>query len=182
MFYVRETKPNVFVPQDPNEPLSVSQNGEPVVVHPPAVWKTWTKTQQEEVGLFEYEPFKPLPGKVAHGNRRFQRVNGVIKEAYDAVSDVVPEFISRRQLLIALWRLNFITQQEALAAAQTGAVPVNLQVEFDKLEEPQRTSACISFAAMANCYRNDPLLATIAASKGFSNEQMDSWFRMAAEL
>ncbi|MFN7634739.1 MAG: hypothetical protein ACK5PI_08500, partial [Acetobacteraceae bacterium] len=49
------------------------------------------------------------------------------------VAPPVPEVISQRQLLIALAAAGFISAEEALAAARTGAVPAAIAGLFDLL-------------------------------------------------
>ncbi len=182
MPYVIETQPNVFVPLEPTDNFVVENNGEPNVIHPPDVWQSWTQAKQEEMGIFSYLPFTPLSGMRPTGNRRFQRVSGVVREAFDTVRDTIPEYISRTQLFIALWRLDIITQEESLAAAQFGTVPEFIRVEFDKLNEPERTTAYIKFAAEQNIHRDHVLIKLVAQAKGFSDSQVDDWFIWAKTL
>jgi hypothetical protein len=62
------------------------ENGDSVNGYPPNVWQSWSQAKQEEEGIFSYIPFTPLPGmKSAGTNRRFQRVNDVVREAFDVI-------------------------------------------------------------------------------------------------
>lgn len=78
MPYVRETSPNIFVQILPTETVEG---------YPPTVWQSWPQAQQEAMGIFAYVPFMPLPGMHSAGtNQRFQRINGVVREAFDVVA------------------------------------------------------------------------------------------------
>jgi len=92
----------------------------------------------------------------------------------------VPRVISRRQLLIALAAAGFISAEEALAAAQTGAVPAAIAGIFDLLPAEQALVARITWATMTEVYRGDPLIGAIVAAGVATSEQVDGLFRMAA--
>ena len=92
----------------------------------------------------------------------------------------VPNVISRRQLMIALAAAGFISAEEALAAAQTGAVPAAIVGIFDRLPAEQALAARITWAAMTEVYREDPLIGAIVAAGVATAEQEDGLFRMAA--
>jgi hypothetical protein len=91
-----------------------------------------------------------------------------------------PNVISRRQLLIALAAAGFISAEEALAAAQTGAVPTAIAGIFDRLPAEQALAARITWATMTEVYREDPLIGGIVAAGVASAEQVDEVFRVAA--
>ncbi len=92
----------------------------------------------------------------------------------------VPRVISRRQLLIALAAAGFISAEEALAAAQTGAVPAATARIFDRLPAEQALAAWITWATMTEVDRGDPLIGAIVAAGVATSEQVDELFRMAA--
>lgn len=94
----------------------------------------------------------------------------------------VPNAISRRQLLIALAAAGFISAEEALAAAQTGAVPAAIAGIFDLLPAEQALAARITWATMTEVYREDPLITAIVAAGVATSEQVDELFRVAAEM
>jgi hypothetical protein len=93
---------------------------------------------------------------------------------------LAPDVISRRQLLIALAATGFTTAEEALAAAQTGAVPTAIAAIFDLLRAEQAPAARITWATMTEVYREDPLMAAIVVAGVASTEQEDELFRVAA--
>jgi hypothetical protein len=92
----------------------------------------------------------------------------------------VPRVITRRQLLIALAASGVVSAEEALAAAQTGAVPAAIAGIFDLLPAGQALAARITWATMTEVYREDPLIAAIVAAGVATREQVDALFRMAA--
>jgi hypothetical protein len=94
----------------------------------------------------------------------------------------VPDVISRRQLLIAVAAAGFISAEEALAAAQTGAVPTAIAGIFDLLPAGQALAARITWATMTEVYREDPLIHAITAAGVATAEQVDALFRAAARV
>jgi hypothetical protein len=92
----------------------------------------------------------------------------------------VPGVITRRQLLIALAAAGFISAEEALAAAQAGAVPAAIAGIFDLLPAGQALAARITWATMTEVYREDPLIGAIVAAGVATAEQVDALFRAAA--
>lgn len=94
----------------------------------------------------------------------------------------LPDVISRRQLLIALAAAGFISAEEALAAAQTGAVPAAIGAIFGLLPAEQALAARITWATMTEVYREDPLIGAIVAAGVASAEQVDELFCAAASV
>jgi len=94
----------------------------------------------------------------------------------------VPASITRRQLLLQLALSGMITGPEALAAAQTGAVPAAVQAVFDQLGPADKLAAEITWATMSVADRGHPLVAALAATRAMTDEQIDDFFRAAAQL
>ena len=89
--------------------------------------------------------------------------------------------LTRRQVFIALHRLDLISASEAVAAAATGVVPAALEPLFAALPEPDQTDARVTFAAFQMAYRLDPMTAMIAASANLSAAEIDAiWTRIAS--
>lgn len=180
--FVRETAPNTFVELDETKSIIVHSGGFPDVQHPPQVWLSWTTEQKEEAGIYRPSPFIPPNGYVAVGAASYSRVNGVVVQTFDVEPSPVPLEITRRQLLLALFAANFITSQEAVAAAQSGAVPSFIAAYFNAMQEPEKTLAIVTWASMSVCVRTDPLLGMLAASSGLTEGQLDDYFRYASTL
>jgi len=106
--------------------------------------------------------------------------DGAVFRPPEPAPEPVPGVISRRQLLIALAAAGFISAEEALAAAQTGAVPTAIAEIFDRLPAEQVLAARITWATMTAVYRGDPLIGAIVAAGVASAEQVDELFRGAA--
>ncbi len=106
--------------------------------------------------------------------------DGVSFQPPEPAPEPVPRVTSRRQLLIALAAAGFISAEEALAAAQTGAVPAATARIFDRLPAEQALAARITWATMTEVYRGDPLIGALVAAGVATSEQVDAVFRVAA--
>lgn len=109
-------------------------------------------------------------------------VTGSVYSAPPTQPAPVPASISRRQLLLGLTGLSLITGEEALAAAQTGAVPAAIDVFFGNLPPDQELAARITWASMSICEREHPLVAALAAANNLSTEDIDDAFRAWSQL
>lgn len=87
----------------------------------------------------------------------FGVVEGPEKPAMDPRAMMTP--LSRRQMFIALADLDIITDEEAISAAATGAIPPSVQPAFDSLPTARkRTAAKITFATFSQAFRTDNLV------------------------
>lgn len=84
--------------------------------------------------------------------------------------------MSRRQLLIGLADMGWITEVEAVAAAGTGAVPAAVEAAITALDPEQQLRARITWAAMSEAQRLDPLVALLAAAQGVGDAEVDAFF------
>jgi hypothetical protein len=110
-------------------------------------------------------------------------VDGVYSPPFEeAEPPPVPASITRRQMLLQLVLSGMITGQEALAAAQTGAVPAAVQAVFDQLDPADKLAAEITWATMSEADRAHPLVAALAATQAMSEADIDDFFRAAALL
>ncbi len=95
----------------------------------------------------------------------------------------VPRTITSRQLLLGLMANDFITEQEALDAARTGAVPASIQRAFDALPtSAERVAAAITWAKMGVVERSHPLVASLAAANKMTDAQVDAFFVACAAI
>lgn len=74
------------------------------------------------------------------------------------------------------------TEDEALAAARTGAVPAAVESVFASLPAGQQFQARLAWAAMYEVDRSSPLLVAVAAAQGMDGAAMDQFFRDASRL
>jgi len=102
--------------------------------------------------------------------------------ATQSSSSSVPYVVSRRQFILALYSVGFITAAEAIAAAKTGEVPAAISALFALLPLDQAVSAQVTWASMTEVQRNHPLIEAAISSGLATAEQVDDLFRLAAEL
>lgn len=93
-----------------------------------------------------------------------------------------PSSISDRQFFQQLAVQGVITQDEALAAVRTGAIPAALQHLIDGLPSDQQFGATMILSGATTFERNHPLTIAIGAAYGWQAEQVDALFRAAAVL
>lgn len=92
----------------------------------------------------------------------------------------VPASVTPRQLLLGLVEDGFITQDEALAAATTGAVPTAIEAVLAGMSGPQAFEARITWAKMTVAERADPLVAALGESRNMDAAALDDFFRLCA--
>ena len=95
----------------------------------------------------------------------------------------VPVAVSDRQFLQALAQLGSITQEEALAAVKTGALPAAMRAYVDALPDAEEKFAAEMILSGSIEFRRDhPLVATFAAINGWTDKQVDDLWRLANSL
>ena len=94
----------------------------------------------------------------------------------------LPLVISVRQFLMGMAIDDIITQEEAIAAASTGAVPSFIQTMIDALPEDQAFAAEMSWRAMYQTERYNPILIQLAGSLGYDGPTMDDKFQAWSQL
>lgn len=92
----------------------------------------------------------------------------------------VPESVSDRQFFQALALGGMISEAEALAAVQTGALPAPIAAIIDAM--PDQFSARMLLSGATTFERRHPLTDALAAALGYSPAQTDDLFRAAAAL
>jgi predicted esterase len=97
-------------------------------------------------------------------------------------SSPTPLAVSRRQLILALHGAGLITDEEALAAAQTGEVPSVIDAAFAKLPPKEALHARVTWASMTEVRRDHPLVEAVIDAGLATAEQVDELFREAASL
>jgi hypothetical protein len=180
MRFVRETSPDTFELIDAEAPIVINN-----VTWPVAILTSWSVEDLAVAHIYSVTtPFAPPLGYKVTGAPTYQRDGDQIIETYETIVDAsaVPTSISRRQLILALWKLGFISAGEALAAANSSSIPAMIKTSFDALSEPDRTEAYITFASMSICNRHDPIVTGIASANSISDGQMDQWFIFASTL
>ena len=103
-------------------------------------------------------------------------------EPPSVAAEAVPQRISFRQLVLGLLGCGFLTAEQALAAAETRARPPQLDGIIATLPPDAALAARITWAAMSEARRADPLFAALIAAGHATAEQVDDLFREAVAL
>lgn len=101
---------------------------------------------------------------------------------WSAVPEPVPDIISDRQFFQELANRSVISQQEALAAVATGAIPAAMLALISQLPEEQQFPAQMLVSGATTFRRSHPIAALIGGLCGWTAEQTDDLWRAAFEL
>lgn len=94
----------------------------------------------------------------------------------------VPAEISDRQFFQQLAIAGIITKDEALAAVKTGAIPAALSVLVTAMPVDDQFNAEMILSGATTFYRGHDLTNLIGSSYGWTESQIDDFFRAAATL
>lgn len=95
----------------------------------------------------------------------------------------VPDQISDRQFFQQAAISQIITEDEALAAVATGAIPAVLQTIVDGISDPaQRFAAKMLLSGATVFDRHNPLTESVGAALGWTSAQIDQFFIDAGVL
>lgn len=114
-----------------------------------------------------------------------QRWNGEALEPCDPPPPPPPPpvtDVSFWQFMMAAWKLNFITHEEALAAVRSRTMPPAFVTALAGLPEAARLEAELKFAGVTRMLRSDPLFARVVAANIATDEQIDGVFAVAATI
>ncbi|WP_338662644.1 hypothetical protein VQH23_21145 [Pararoseomonas sp. SCSIO 73927] len=101
---------------------------------------------------------------------------GSVSEAVTGVFADIPRTLTIRQFLLGMAADGIITEAEALAAASTGAVPGFVQEVFSALPAGASFPAELTWRAMIEVDRDNPLLTLLGAGRGMTEADMDQAF------
>ena len=90
--------------------------------------------------------------------------------------------VSFWQFMMAAWKLNFITHEEALAAVRSRIMPPAFAVAIAGLPTETRLEADLKFVGITRMLRNDPLFDLLVAANIATDEQIDGVFAVAATI
>jgi hypothetical protein len=105
-----------------------------------------------------------------------------VPEPYTPPPPAVPSEISFRQLVLALWQRGFITEVEAVAAAEMRARPAALDEVIATLPAADATIAKITWASMSVALRSDSMFSLLVSAGKATEEQVDDVFRLGVTL
>lgn len=120
-----------------------------------------------------------------HGRQIYE--NAVYGD-YGTIQEYIPadpqsiSFITATQFFIMAGATGLITQQEAIAAASSGAIPAAIEAIFSGLPTEAQFAARVRWARMTILERHEPLIQLAAGALGLSEAQVDDFFIEAATL
>jgi hypothetical protein len=102
---------------------------------------------------------------------------------YAPLPPPVPQQISDRQFFQQAAVDGLITQDEALAAVSTGAIPAVLQTIVDGITDPAEQFVAKMLLSGATVFeRTHPFTEAVAAALGWTSEQINGFFVAAYQL
>jgi hypothetical protein len=93
-----------------------------------------------------------------------------------------PIILTNRQLFAALALTGFITEEEALAAGRTGAVPAAIDAVFGALPEQGPFLARLTWATMREVSRDHQLINEMIGANLATAQQVDAIFALGASI
>ncbi|MCA3339776.1 MAG: hypothetical protein INF90_14755 [Roseomonas sp.] len=90
--------------------------------------------------------------------------------------------VSFWQFMMAAWKLDFITHEEALAAVRSRTMPAAFAQAMTGLPTETRQAAELKFAGITRMQRADPLFGLVVAANIATDEQIDGVFAVAATI
>ncbi|MBP1064846.1 hypothetical protein JOE51_006313 [Bradyrhizobium japonicum] len=95
----------------------------------------------------------------------------------------VPASISDRQFFQQLAINGTISRDDALAAVKVGTIPAPLQAIVNAIQDAEQRFAANMLLSGATVFeRAHPLTAAIGAAQGMTSDQVDIFFRAAAQV
>ncbi len=99
-----------------------------------------------------------------------------------AQASAPPTDVSFWQFMMAAWKLNFITYEEALAAVRQRIMPLAFAQAIADLPAEAKLAAEMKFAGITRMLRSDPLFGLVAEANIATDEQIDGVFALAASI
>lgn len=95
---------------------------------------------------------------------------------------VVPQSVSRRQIITGLGLLGWITEQEAIDALATGARPAAVNAVINQLPQEEQFPATMKWIGFQTAYRNDSMVLALAAVAEKSEQDVDEFFLFCSQI
>jgi hypothetical protein len=108
-------------------------------------------------------------------------VNGVLEPCDQPPPPPVTD-VSFWQFMMAAWKLEFITHEEALAAVRSRIMPPAFAAAIADLPTEAKLEAELKFAGITRMLRSDPLFSLVVAANVATDEQIDGVFAVAATI
>jgi hypothetical protein len=145
--------------------------------------------QATQLGAFRMRDGAWIPNDPA--NRDWQEyqqwvADGGVPDPFNPIGlPPLPEFpneISDRQFFQALAQAGEITQDEALAAVGTGTIPARMMDAIALLPEEQQFPARMLVSGNVVYRRDSPMVAMLQQTLGWTDQQTDDLWKLAASL
>lgn len=101
---------------------------------------------------------------------------------YVEPTPVIPQSVSRRQIMTGLALVGWISEQEALDALATGARPAAVEAVINGLPEGDRFEARMKWIGFQTAYRDDAMVAALATIAEKSEQDVDEFFVLCAGI
>lgn len=144
----------------------------------------WQETQAIPERTVTVQPPVLYPGEYALWVGAWAVVNERPQppEEPEPADPIVPERVDRRQILTGLALVGWITQTEAEEALAIGARPAAVNAVIAALPEEQQFLARMKWIGFQNAYRNDEMVAALAAIEGKTEQEIDAFFILCAAI
>ena len=111
-----------------------------------------------------------------------QAIFDTVLAAHDPTRQPVPREISDRQFFQALAMSSEITEEEALAGVAVGAIPARMETVIAALPEEQQFPVRMMISGATVYHRDSPTVIALQQLLGWTNEQTDNLWKLAASL
>jgi len=101
---------------------------------------------------------------------------------YVEPAPVVPQSVSRRQIITGLGLLGWITEQEAIDALATGARPAAVSAVINQLPQEEQFPATMKWIGFQTAYRDDSMVLALAAVAEKSEQDVDEFFLFCSQI
>ncbi|SDK40086.1 hypothetical protein [Bradyrhizobium ottawaense] len=183
MTVVQEVSPETFEQLIPGSSIRAPDGS----LQPWQAVELWTSDELAAIGVFIVDDPEIPVGKVMTG-MVFSRVDGKVSAA-PVLNDIPPPppppvpTLTRRQMLIGLSSAGLITAQEAIDSAKMVGVPTAVQAVIDSLPmQEMKDQATITWFAMSQVVRSDPMVEALRVNANLTAEQVDGLFFQWASL
>lgn len=178
--FVQETSPGAYTKVGVG-PIIQYRNGEPPIYHSQQVLSLWSDEELATIKVYRATEFVVPVGMVATGLPSYSMVDGAVVESYDTA--IQPGLvISDRQFFQALALQGFVTEDEALAAVQVGAIPAGMMPLINALPSDQQFNAKMLLSGATQFERDHPLVAAFAQANNITEAATDALWIFAASL
>jgi len=126
---------------------------------------SWSEQERAAFGVYMVDTTPPEGKQWTYA---FEDDDGVPVAVFEDIPPpTVPSFVSMRQARLALLGAGLLPQVE---------------VAFDQMDEPDKSAATIEWEYATELRRDHPLVASLAAALGLTEQQVDDLFIAASQI